>query len=316
MTDGAAQTGFQVWVRRTDDPEAPYALRFTVHGGKGILRVARPGVLIDPPARATGLEEHLTGAQIRQSRFLHIRESGRDRIAFALSRLDDASLERLPVTTWVELVVDADSAGHYLLLELAPTELVEDGPTSPHSAMLMDFTRDLRQIVERTRVLSVEDDEFIEADSFTAEEPLPAAVSVTPPPANPAPSPAPTPALAEPKVIWSQAPVEFDAGAWDVEVFDEAHEAAEVVEAGEAAGEPSTSPPVVALDEVTRRPAALAAAPPPSAPAAKAPSPTDPMLAVHPRTTTLVRHFRRRIAELEARVNQLEAELAQARNGR
>src|SRR5688572_17914471 len=65
-------TGFRVWLRRRDSDDAPFALKFEVRGGKGVLRVARPGVLIDPPARPSGQEERLTSAQVRQSRFLHV----------------------------------------------------------------------------------------------------------------------------------------------------------------------------------------------------------------------------------------------------
>lgn len=313
MTDGN-RTGFQVWLRRADAPEAPFSLRFEVQGGKGILRVARPGVLIDPPARPGGTEERLTGAQLRQSRFLHIRDGGRERLAFGLSRLEDPQLDRLPAGEWIELTTQEDGAARFLVLGVGLLESEDDDPTNPARSMLRDFSRDLRQIVERTRPpVAGEDEELLEADSFTAEEPIEELLAAhdgeddddpftdvgggAPPPGSPSGAPA---ERGTPKIYWSQAPVEFDAGAWDVEAYDEA-------------GEHETTSPNPAVAEDPRSVAHPHEPPPPP----RSPGdPLDPALLVHPRSTTLVRHFRRRIAELEGRIERLEAELAEARAGR
>ena len=141
------------------------AIRFEVTEGKGILRVARPGVLIDPPARPTGLEERLTSAQLRASRFLHVWEGGRQ--GHSLAQLEESGLERLPVDLWVALAPSADSTLHYLLLpDVAPEvdEEVGDAPTSPNR-MLANLRQDLASAVAA-------EDELIEAVSGTDEVPF------------------------------------------------------------------------------------------------------------------------------------------------
>lgn len=154
---------FCVWVRRRLQSEG-LAIRFEVAEGKGILRVARPGVLIDPPARPTGVEERLTSAQLRASRFLHVWEGGRQ--GHSLTQLEESALDRLPVDQWVALTPSADSTLHYLLLpDIAPEvdEEVGDEPTSPNR-MLANLRQDLSAVAG--------DDELIEAGSGTDEVPF------------------------------------------------------------------------------------------------------------------------------------------------
>ncbi|MFZ5480589.1 MAG: hypothetical protein ACOZNI_27750 [Myxococcota bacterium] len=178
-------------MRRLDVPEAPFAVRFEVRGGKGILRVARPGVLIDPPARAAGVEERLTAPQLRASRFLHVRDGGRERKAHALSRCDEASLDTLPAGEWIELEAAVDGPNAFLELPKGVRSGEETGdeytPIS-QKLILRDFQRDLRQLVERARPSQGDDDDPIEAGSETGEAPLPtpkpAAVHAAPPPAE------------------------------------------------------------------------------------------------------------------------------------
>ena len=113
---------FRFWVRRSPGEGAVYAIRFEVEGGKGLLRVARPGVLVDPPARESGFEERLTSAQVRASRFLHVWDSGRKRQGYVLSRLTDPVLGSLPPTSWEELHVVSDG-GFCWLVPGGPEEL-------------------------------------------------------------------------------------------------------------------------------------------------------------------------------------------------
>lgn len=113
---------FRFWVRRSPGEGAVYSIRFEVDGGKGLLRVARPGVLVDPPAREFGFEERLTSAQVRASRFLHVWEGGRKRQGYVLSRLTDAVLAELPLGSWEELSVVNDG-GFCWLVHRAPEEL-------------------------------------------------------------------------------------------------------------------------------------------------------------------------------------------------
>jgi hypothetical protein len=117
-----SSVSFRIWVRRSARSEPPFSVRFEVFDGKGILRVARPGILIDPPARVSGFEELLTSEQVKASRFLHVWGAGRKRQSHILSRLDDARLERLAPDDWYELTVVTDGGYRYLELEtVSPT---------------------------------------------------------------------------------------------------------------------------------------------------------------------------------------------------
>lgn len=140
---------FRVWVRRRGDAQGPYALRFEVAEGKGILRVARPGVLVDPPARPAGIEERLTASQVRASRFLHVWEAGRHRQGHLFARLDETGLEALPADRWIELVSAAEGTTALLKLpaEIGPDSgIIDDEPTWPRREMLEGLQRELRGV--------------------------------------------------------------------------------------------------------------------------------------------------------------------------
>ena len=119
---------FRFWVRRSPDADPTFSVRFEVRQGKGLLRVARPGVLVDPPARQSGYEERLTAAQVRASRFLHVWDAGRKRQGYVLSRLSDDVLMELSEERWVEMDVESDG-GFCWLLPRAPEE--EDTEVDP-----------------------------------------------------------------------------------------------------------------------------------------------------------------------------------------
>jgi hypothetical protein len=112
-----SSVSFRIWVRRSARAAAPFSVRFEVFDGKGILRVARPGILIDPPARVSGFEEQLSSEQLKASRFLHVWGAGRKRQSHILSRLEDARLDRLAPDNWYELTVVTDGGYRYLELE-------------------------------------------------------------------------------------------------------------------------------------------------------------------------------------------------------
>jgi hypothetical protein len=331
----AGVAGFRVWVRRLDVPEAPFAVRFEVRGGKGILRVARPGVLIDPPARAAGVEERLTAPQLRASRFLHVRDGGRERRAHSLSRCEEGVLEALPAGEWTELEAVLDGPNAFLALPRADAEEAGEIHTPiSQKLILQDFQRDLRQLVERGRPPASDDEEdVLEAGSVTGEAPLP-------------PRPATFQTL--PDAVSPDRPTLPGTAPWPVRP---------TVPTNRAASPPATSPPaspppgkfasvqtqraaapprreVVSLppskylptpqtvpldagvfDDVedvptprhVRSPASL----PPDGPlfdrAGDARSPDLSREAfVHARSTTLVRYFRRKCAADEARIRELE----------
>ena len=120
-----SSVSFRIWVRRSARAAAPFSVRFEVFDGKGILRVARPGILIDPPARVSGFEEQLSSDQLKASRFLHVWGAGRKRQSHILSRLDGARLDRLAPDNWYELTVVTDGGYRYLELELLSATLEE-----------------------------------------------------------------------------------------------------------------------------------------------------------------------------------------------
>ncbi|MDP2311502.1 MAG: hypothetical protein Q8P41_01240 [Pseudomonadota bacterium] len=154
MTD-ATHTGarFQLWIRRRLEPEAPYSIRFEVTDGKGILRVSRPDVLIDPPARLSGFEDRLTAPQVATTRFLLTWDGGRQRQAHSLARLEEGQLEQLPEDRWIRLAAVTDGATRSLVL---PTEIerdparVDDEPTWPRpQVVLAELQHELRQLDAR-----------------------------------------------------------------------------------------------------------------------------------------------------------------------
>jgi len=120
-----SSVSFRIWVRKSARAAAPFSVRFEVFDGKGILRVARPGILIDPPARVSGFEEQLSSEQLKASRFLHVWGAGRKRQSHILSRLDDARLDRLAPDNWYELTVVTHGGYRYLELEIVSAALEE-----------------------------------------------------------------------------------------------------------------------------------------------------------------------------------------------
>lgn len=106
---------FSFWVRRNVGDGAVYSVRFEVEEGKGLLRVARPGVLVDPPARESGFEERLTPAQVRASRFLHVWDGGRKRQGYVLSRLTDDVLAGLRPGAWERMQIVSDGGFCWLV---------------------------------------------------------------------------------------------------------------------------------------------------------------------------------------------------------
>ncbi len=116
---------FRFWVRKGAADSPTFSIRFEVRAGKGLLRIARPGVLVDPPARQSGYEERLTPSQVRASRFLHVWEGGKKRQGYVLSRLTDDLLGELEEECWRRLVVVSEGGFCWLVPGLS------DEDTSP-----------------------------------------------------------------------------------------------------------------------------------------------------------------------------------------
>lgn len=153
---------FRLWIRRQNLPEGAYSLRFEAQEGKGILRVARPGVLIDPPARPVGIEERLTPQQLRSTRFILVWDGGRARQGHLLNRIEEAQVERIEVDRWHDMEIVVDGGFRYASLPLS-TPAVEARPAKPKARR--PSLSELRQALDSITVHS-EDPE--DADSALA----------------------------------------------------------------------------------------------------------------------------------------------------
>lgn len=142
---------FRFWVRKGPGEDPTYSVRFEVRKGKGLLRVARPGVLVDPPARQSGYEERLTPAQVRASRFLHVWDAGRKRQGYVLSRLTDEVLMELQIERWAELGIESDGGFCWL---------VPRGDADPSMGdQIVDELTDLAETAVITSVEEIVEDE-------------------------------------------------------------------------------------------------------------------------------------------------------------
>lgn len=111
---------FRFWIRRSPGSDGTYALRYEVFDGKGVLRVSRPGRLVDPPARGSGYEPDLTPAGVRGSQFVHLSASGNRRQTWFLSRVTEPLLTALHPGAWLELVPMADMGAPHLVVQQVP----------------------------------------------------------------------------------------------------------------------------------------------------------------------------------------------------
>lgn len=160
-TSPPSASALRVWVRRSLQgaeaatggwpesirAEVPsvYAVRYEAGEGRALLRIARPGVLIDPPPRGSGEEDGLTIAQLRESRLLHAEDAGRSRRAWSFGRLDPVALSGLPGGEWVELRAElVHGQGWYLLAERrrGGEGGASEEPTSP-KRMLDNFREEI-----------------------------------------------------------------------------------------------------------------------------------------------------------------------------
>lgn len=137
-------------------------MRFEVQEGKGILRVARPGVLIDPPARALGMEERLSAAQLRSTRFILVWDGGRARQGHLLNRIDELQLERVETDRWHELEIVVDGGFRYVVLaaSMPPREAQPPRPKSRRPSL-----SELRQALDS---ITVHDESAEDVDSALA----------------------------------------------------------------------------------------------------------------------------------------------------
>ena len=113
---------FKVLIRRLPGYEPLVSLRFEMNEGYGELLVGDRRRASPAGAGEVG---DANGEQVRAGRFVHVLASGRRRQSYALSRLDDARLQRLPDDSWTELVPITEFGIRYLdMPELAPANAV------------------------------------------------------------------------------------------------------------------------------------------------------------------------------------------------
>ena len=88
---------FSMWLR--PDLEETFDLKFQVSAGRGVIRISRPGVLVDPPAMNDGEVTGLTLADLHATRFLLLPSRGK-RQSYHFSDLEFRHLSGLLVGDW------------------------------------------------------------------------------------------------------------------------------------------------------------------------------------------------------------------------
>lgn len=151
----------RAWVRCQASPARTYAFRFEVDEGRAVLRVARPGVLIVPPARTRGHEEQLSADQLRSSVLLYVPSTAGLRRSCALSQLDDTFLSELEVEVWTELRIESrpDANQDLFLPPVSDTVISLAGAVEPEPSAPGEPS-DLAQIIERVSRQRLDDDEL------------------------------------------------------------------------------------------------------------------------------------------------------------
>lgn len=107
------KSDFKVMVRRVPGYEPAVSLRFEMNEGYGELHV---GERKKTSPSAFGEVAEVSGEVVRVGRFVHVLASGRRRQSYALSRLDDDRLQRLPDDKWIELSPVTEFGIRYLEL--------------------------------------------------------------------------------------------------------------------------------------------------------------------------------------------------------
>jgi hypothetical protein len=124
---------FKVLIRRLPGYEPLVSLRFEMNEGYGELLVGDRRRASPAGAGEVG---DANGDQVRAGRFVHVLASGRRRQSYALSRLDDARLQRLPDDQWTELVPITEFGIRYLdMPELGPASSVVSVQVSAQPAV-------------------------------------------------------------------------------------------------------------------------------------------------------------------------------------
>lgn len=158
-----ARLPLRAWVRRASPSTLTWAFRYEVEEGRAVLRVARPGVLIVPPARSRGHEDQLSADQLRTSVLLYVPNGPGPRRSCSLGRLDDRFLLELDPEVWTELRVELQTGnGQDHILPPLPDEVISlTGEVDPALPTLIDLV-DLARLIEKMPTPRLEDDDIEE----------------------------------------------------------------------------------------------------------------------------------------------------------
>lgn len=210
---------FQVWLRRDVGGDSSFSVRFEVREGRGALRVARGGVVFDPPLRPAGDERALSPGQLWEARFLHLGAGDSSRRSYSFGRIPPAVLLALPAAAWLPLeVVEEAGVRSFRLPGDAGRRAaeLEDEPTSPQR-LLAAFHPPPRAEVTRPR--PAPDEEPTELPEGVLDAALSSVVNLAVRPvtgARPAPAPraaeAPAPRPAEPSATERTDPAAAERG--------------------------------------------------------------------------------------------------------
>lgn len=260
---------FQVWLRRDVGGDASFSVRFEAKEGRSALRVARGGVVFDPPLRAAGEERGLSPGQLWEARLLHLGPNEAARRSYSFGRIPPAVLLTLPAASWLALeVVEEAGARSFRLPGDAGRRAaeLEDEPTSPQR-LLAAFHPPPRGEVTRPR--PAPDEEPTELPEGVLDAALSSVVNL---------AVRPVPGAARPAEGGAARAARPDAPA----------------RPAAPAAPASAEPPPERTD--------------PAGVAERTDTGAGPE-AFHARPTTLVRYFRRRLQERELQLQELEAKL-------
>ena len=109
-----------LWVRRSNADDGLFTVRFEVTSGKGTLRIERPGMQVTPPARPNGIEERLTAKELLKAKFVVTCDDGGAKQVHTFERLVGPGLDHLELERWHEIVVGTDGVLRFADLVVPP----------------------------------------------------------------------------------------------------------------------------------------------------------------------------------------------------
>lgn len=119
----SSEDPFRMWVRREEGYELACTVRFETEHGRAMLGLRVDG-RPDPEPTSHFEEMGVKLEALRGGRFVHVLPGGQRR-SYALSRLPQESLERLPTNQWVELEPITEYGFRYLVF---PKDIPVDEP--------------------------------------------------------------------------------------------------------------------------------------------------------------------------------------------